>query len=731
MSDDTDVLGLLHPGLQGLVKESGWPSLTDVQRKAIPPLMRGQDCVIEAPTAGGKTEAVLFPSLTRIADQREPPGVRILYLAPLRALLNDLEKRGVRYAQACGLHAFKWHGDVSQKEKVKQLQIPPHLLLTTPESTEAILLRKPQWAQFFATLSVIIIDEAHNFASGDRGHHLQSLLQRLEKGTGTHPQRIALTATIGNPEGMLEWLSGQDRQPGTRVEAGGRQSSRDYRIHFFNEEADHDGMPPEKLSRVRQLVTLAGLLENRRSIVFAPSRKKSEQFASAFARPGQLIRSNLKVRTHHSAVSRFFREEAEAAIRLADEQGIDAIISTSTLELGIDIGELDQVVQLDELVSSSALMQRVGRTGRRPGKAQFFRGLCVGADELLLLTATTQLALDGKCEALRFPHRAFHILAHQIICLALQQHGTTAERIWDTVSDTWCYSGVEPDELNRLIEHMVDQDYLRTDADLLLVGHETERLFLGAGWRRLFAVFESAPLYEVHSGKDQVGTLDASFVETLRLPFNFVLGGRLWTATSLDPKSRILRAKRAKSATAPAWASFGGHDVPYETAQEIGRLLKGASMPRFLDDEALAMLRDLRFMYSQLDWAPGRVRIDATTSEIKVITFAGDKINRTLAKLFQAEGLAGVTSNYRQVKVKSSAEDIERTHGTVSQVIDDVRGKRWSSPQDLEAKVSSVVPRFRFSPFAVCLPTPLYVAAIADEKLDRVGLEAVMDGLHP
>jgi ATP-dependent Lhr-like helicase len=728
MGSDTEVLERLHPGLQRLVIEKGWKGLQPIQRGAIPIILDGHDCVIEAPTAGGKTEAVLFPTLTAVAGMKEPQSVRILYLAPLRALLNDLETRGLHYAGACGLHAFKWHGDVSQKSKIDQLLSPPHLLLTTPESTEAILLRKAGWQKFFETLRFVIIDEAHNFALGDRGHHLLSLLQRLEHGTGTKPQRVALTATVGNPKKMLDWMAGKERSPGLRVRVGGAPPARDYKIHLFNEDADSNDIEPCDLARSRRFRYLASLLPRKKSIVFAGSRKKAEQLAAEFVREGKLDSNTAKVLTHHSAVSRFYREEAEARIRYRYDQGIDAIISTSTLELGIDIGELDQVVQLDSLGSSSALTQRVGRTGRRPGRPQVLRGLCVRSDDLVLLTAAVNLTVKGMVESLKFPRRAFHILAHQILCLSLQQNGVTLERIWETLRGAWCYSLIDPIELEALVEHMVEEDYLRSDGPLFLVGAKTERRFLQAGWRRLFAVFESAPLYEVHSRKIHVGTLDAAFVEPQQLPFNFALGGRLWQALSADPKTRIVRAVPARNATAPAWFSFGGLDVPFETAQEVGRLLVGCEDLDFLDEEAAAMLRDMRWTNSNLGWQPGGFMVAASPSEVKVITFAGDKLNRTLAMLFRAAGNVKASSSYREVTVRSRADAIDRDRAGVEKTLDGLRTGRCRNIREFERTIQSVIGRFPFSPFAACLPDPLLVAALADGSLAFDELQRYIGG---
>ncbi|MGD9159418.1 MAG: DEAD/DEAH box helicase, partial [Desulfobacteraceae bacterium] len=412
---ETSTLPAIHPGLQKIITEKGWKDLSPIQRAAIPIILNGDDCIVEAPTAGGKTEAVLFPVLTHIAH-RKKSSVQILYLAPLRALLNDIELRAEAYAKACGLHSFKWHGDVSQKEKLDELRNPSQLLLTTPESLEAILLRKAGWHCFFADLDVIIIDESHNFASGDRGAHLISLLSRLEKSIHRNPQRIAVTATIGNPEQMLEWLAGTDRKTGKRIHVNSIiEKEKDFEILFFDERNNLDEQP-ETFASYRQFKSLYQLLPLKKSIVFGGSRTNTESLASAINQMNNVkgSKNSVKVRTHHSAVSKYYREEAENLIKLRDsiESGLEAIISTSTLELGIDVGELDQVVQIGALSSSSAFLQRVGRTGRRLNKSQFFRGLCTSEEDLILLSAVVSLGQKGISETIHFPTKAFHLLAH-------------------------------------------------------------------------------------------------------------------------------------------------------------------------------------------------------------------------------------------------------------------------------------------------------------------------------
>ena len=271
---------------------------------------------------------------------------------------------------------------------------------------------------------------------------------------------------------------------------------------------------------------------------------------------------------------------------------------------------------------------------------------------------------------------------------------------------------------------MLQEDYLRWDGPILL-GEQTEKRFLGAGWRRLFAVFDSAPLYEVFHGEAQVGTLDAGFVEGLEVPFNFILAGRPWTATSVDPKSRAVRAKPTRNAEPPRWDSYGGLDVPPETARRGRRgYLGGAVAVPDLGFDAEAAVRQA--IDDALPWRPGQIVVARRGASVLLRTFAGDKINRTLAKLLEAEGLIRVRANYRELRVDHAGNDLDQ----VVPMLEDVRRRLREAPAPatrVSQALALTVRRFPFSPFAQCLPDDLFVAALADERLDAEGAAALLE----
>lgn len=696
----------LHPRLQDHVKNEGWKDLTEIQKLAFDPIFNRKSCIIEAPTSGGKTEAVLFPLLTRMS-QNKSAGFKVLYIAPLKALLNDLALRVIPYAKKCYLEAFKWHGDVNQSDKLQQMNFPSDILLTTPESLEAILLRRANWQMVFSSLETIVIDEAHYFALTERGIHLASLLERIEANMPVSPQRIAVTATIGNPQGLMQWLMGNRERGESLKVLSNTKKERDFKIHYF---MDGGANLQNKLY---------DLLAQKRSIVFERSRSSSEETATRINERNGNTRFPVKVKTHHSSVSKRLREEAESSIKRSSETSLNAIISTSTLELGIDIGELDQVIQIGGLTSAGSFLQRVGRTGRREGRSQFFRGMCADPEDLMLLTGSVSLGIKRISESILLPTKAFHILAHQVICFSLQNMGATADQIWNVLSKAFCFSGITRQEFDSLIAHMLQEDYLRRENNgVLLAGPETEVKFLRANWRRLFAIFDSGPMYNVVDGKKVIGTLDTSFVLMQQLPFVFVLGGQEWDAIKIDHEVQQVSVKKNVTGLPPKWRTLGNFDVPFELAQEIGRILQSDETPDFLDLQAQQILRAERSFYRELGWQEDKwiVQISEESGILYLWTFAGDKINRCINTFLFSQMEADIESDYKRICI-----NIAKTSFLVKDVCSLIAKMKFQSVSDINYHIEQKVGTKWISKFSDCLPEQLAKKTIIEKGMDLPG----------
>ena len=324
----------------------GWTSLRPVQELASHALLDGKNAVILAPTAGGKTEASMFPMLSMLME-REPAGVGLIYIAPIKALLNNQAERLGLYTEMVGLRRFLWHGDVKASDKRKFIKEPAAVLMTTPESLEVMLLssRVPH-AKLFADLRAVVIDEVHALAGSDRGTHLLSVLERIARHTPNDIQRVGLSATVGNPNEILAWLQGTSQRAGCVVDPPKQPSPKDLRVYL------RDTTMAIAQEASRKAV-------GNKSLFFCESRSLAEDIAERLRNRGT------DVFVHHSSVSLEERDAAEERFH----RGTNAsIVCTSTLELGIDVGDLDLVFQANAPSTVSSFLQRMGRTGRRDGQ---------------------------------------------------------------------------------------------------------------------------------------------------------------------------------------------------------------------------------------------------------------------------------------------------------------------------------------------------------------------------
>uniref|UniRef100_UPI00035DA1F1 DEAD/DEAH box helicase n=1 Tax=Nocardiopsis gilva TaxID=280236 RepID=UPI00035DA1F1 len=407
----------LHPALvHHIVNALGWRDLRPLQREAVAPLLDGEDAVLLAPTAGGKTEAAAFPLLSAMEEQRWS-GLSVLYVCPLKALLNNLVPRLEQYAGWLGRRAGLWHGDVRQGARQRLLRQPPDVLLTTPESLDAMLVStKTDHGRLFAGLRAVVVDEVHAFAGDDRGWHLLAVLERLQRIAGGPIQRIGLSATVGNPDELLHWLqgSGHETRPGRVVAPG---------VVLPDASSSQQGAPQEPPpgdieldyvgSTANAATVIAALHRGEKRLVFCDSRATVEELGAALR--GKGVTTFLS----HASLSLDERRRAEAAFAEARDC---VIVATSTLELGIDVGDLDRVIQIDAPGTVASFLQRLGRTGRRSGSPRNCLFLARSHDALLSAAGLLHLWGRNYVEPVTAPPEPRHIVAQQLLALALQEH---------------------------------------------------------------------------------------------------------------------------------------------------------------------------------------------------------------------------------------------------------------------------------------------------------------------
>ena len=512
MTEQPSGFEALAPSVQHHIANSlGWPGLRPLQEVAAAPLVAGQDAILLAPTAGGKTEAATFPLLTRMSTE-DWRGTSVLYVCPLRALLNNLQPRLSSYAQWLGRAAELRHGDTTAGQR-RQLQAqPPDILLTTPESLEAMLVSTVTSPRLqFENLRAVVVDEVHAFAGDDRGWHLQGVLSRLEAIAGRPLQRIGLSATVGNPQELLRWLRGPGRDGDASViDPGGAGKQSDVRLDWVG-----------SLENAAEVISRLHRGEKR--LVFADSRRSVESLTLS------LRERRVETFASHSSLSVDERRRSEQAFAEAQDT---VIVATSTLELGIDVGDLDRCLQIGAPRTVASMLQRLGRTGRRADTSRNMLFLGTHDEEFLRACGLLLLWSEGYVEPIQPPAMPYHVIAQQILGLTLQRRALSRG---DLHHDLQAFGPMRTAEVDQIIDHMLAERFLVQDGELLFVGPAAERRYGGMHFRDVMAVFTAAPQFTVLHGRTEIGLIDPMVLRSEHADsLTITLAGRGWRVTSID-----------------------------------------------------------------------------------------------------------------------------------------------------------------------------------------------------
>jgi len=692
------VFAQFAPRLQeAIVARLGWTSLRPVQELAGEALLAGKNAVVLAPTAGGKTEASMFPTLSNMVTN-QPDGVGAIYVAPIKALLNNQAERLGNYTEMVGLQRFVWHGDTNSHERKTFLKDPCELLMTTPESLEVMLVSQSVDAtKLFRDLRIIVIDEVHAIAGSDRGAHLMSVIERLQQISEHDIQRVGLSATVGNPEQILRWLQGSSQRAGCVVD------------------------PPKKASRRQLLIThradisalafdAARISQGEKSLFFCQSRSLSESVAEFMRRAGT------SVFVHHSAVSREERQLAE----LEFHRGSNAcIVCTSTLELGIDVGDLDKVLQAEAPDSVGSFLQRMGRTGRRDGQAANMTFFCSTADSVLQAIALIELAKEHWVENVSINDRCWPVLIHQLLAMSLASDGISPVDAWNHLSIVPDFRGISREEFDALIQWLIEDNSLILTSGVLILGPQAERRFGRRNFMELYAVFSSPQSYNVHTRDGRpLGTLNQDFVDGLVDGVScFLLGGRAWAVSFVDHNERVVKVESAPRGRQPTWGGFLPQFLGFDLCQKILDVLCAEDSYPYLDRDAATQL-DNRRQQIQGIVQPRVGGIDYINNEIHWHTFAGGRINSTLRY-----ALASIGGDWKilpdNFRIRITADNLAPAEFHLA--LEEIRRPDFWDNEDLWQQIADGLPNYRLSKFQPLMPDWIQREMVGDFLLDVRG----------
>lgn len=668
-----------------------WPALRDVQEKAIPAILAGGDVVISARTAAGKTEAAFLPLLTRCNDRAgSADGFAILYVSPLKALINDQHRRLESLCEGSSVLLHKWHGDVSAEAKARARKRPSGIVLITPESLEALLVRRGgEVSRLFARLDAVVIDELHAFIGTERGMQLQSILNRIEVATGRERiDRIGLSATLGDMSLAAEALRpgggagvtivvGEDEGNGVRLQIRGYVlgGAGEGDPSAVADDGDPLGKSAEPFERSTVPVALAAdlfrFLRGQSNLLFAGSRANVEVYADKLRSMCDEARLPNEFFPHHGNLSKAMREEVE--IRLRDDPRPTTAVATTTLELGIDIGDVETIAQIGPGFSVASLRQRLGRSGRRAGKPATLRMFVVeqpvgrGGDPIdrLQLNLVQSIAMveclrAGWCEPPLPAGLHLSTLIHQVMALVLQTGGVSPPVAWKVLCERGPFQAVDRAIFADLLRCMATPENRlieQSPEGLLMIGENGEKITESY---EFYPVFATEREYRIIHETRTLGTYPLS--SPVARGETIIFAGRRWRVVEIDDRARVITVLPTRAGKLPYFSGGGAaiHDHVVETMRAV---LASVEAYPYLDPVANQLLGEARkaFLDMQLD----RRSIIAHGEGIIIFPWVGTRKLQTLSLALLTRdfktshfGHAVVLQECRVESVMETLEDI-------------------------------------------------------------------------
>lgn len=607
------------PFVQDFIYRHRWEDLRPIQVAAGDVILHtDENLLLTASTASGKTEAAFFPILSQFS-QDPPQSVGCLYIGPLKALINDQFLRLQELCDEGGIPVWHWHGDVSQSHKAKLMRHPSGILQITPESLEAMLLHKHMAIpKLFGDLRYIVIDEVHSLLRGDRGGQTLCLIERLGRLAGVNPRRIGLSATMGDPEKTGAFLSlGTGRKTLIpQVKAPGVKWRLSLEHFYVKDTQAGDGRTDIEASPVLDAKTDAAPLQadpglgyvfehtrGKKCLVFVNSREECEGVTTTLRQYCELRHEPDRFLIHHGNLSASYRESAEELMK--DEAHNLTVVTTATLELGIDIGRLERAFQIDAPWMVSSFLQRLGRTGRRNLPPEMW--FVIREDEpeiramlpatipwkLLQAIALVQLYLEGRwVEPPRLDRLPYSLLYHQTMSILGSCGEMSPQALAERVLSLHYFHRITQDDYRTLLHHLLQQDHLQqTERGGLIVGLAGERILNSF---KFYGVFQESEEYTVRNESQELGTV----VAPPPLGEKIALAGHVWRVLEVDRKRHLIYCELVKGKV-PAYFGECPGDIHTRVLERMRQVLREDRSYPYLMKNAVARLQQARYTARQ------------------------------------------------------------------------------------------------------------------------------------
>lgn len=631
--------------LQEYIHDNRWESFRDIQLRTYDLFLNGDSHIlISAGTSSGKTEAAMFPIIKSLYEDKSE-GFGALYIGPLKALIEDQFERLEPILRDSDIAVTEWHGDVGDHKKKHSLDNPSGILQITPESLQNIISNKSErLVQLFSGLRFVIIDEVHAFMTSDRGFQLLCCLERIERITGCRPRRMGLSATISDPKPACRWLSantGIDTEAVIDDASGQREIEVKYNMFPVENEDDPD---LRKKAVTRYYRQLYGDICGRSCIIFANSRDSAEKTAHSLIVMSNRDNKSGTIFIHHGSISRELRANAEQMLKNKEKK--IAVVATVTLELGIDVGNLDRIIQIGTPFTCSSMVQRMGRSGRRDGHQHMIiyynedrSKFWINPDKINLdfikCLATVELVLNEKwVESTQCPKLPFGLLFHQTIQYLKSGIGCKFRELADEVLSLYPFENIDSEDYRILLKHMLRNEFLyKMEDGTYLLGTKGENLAFN---REFCAVFSVGKEIEITFKGKSIGSIQ-------HIPSKgdlIQLAGRIWSVTDVSPKDYRAEVVESDGTVSTPWSSsIPGTDT--RVLREMRKILLSENELPYLDDNARICLDDCRSKASEEGLSDTFI---PTSNGYRIYPWIGSKQFDTLKRILsQMPGIGSIS----------------------------------------------------------------------------------------
>jgi ATP-dependent Lhr-like helicase len=628
---------LLSEPIRKFIRDKGWEQLRPIQTAAIAKILASDDnFILASRTASGKTEAAFLPILSKV--NFNDSGVQVLYISPLIALINDQFYRIEELCKNLDVTVTKWHGEANKTLKERLIKQPNGIVLITPESLEAMFVNKPyNVKQLFSNLKYVVIDEIHSFIGTDRGIQLKSILSRLQKVNSKSFSIVGLSATIGDYDEAKKF-TGDELKTKVLLDRTAKEINALFR-YFKNK---NEELPLELLK------DLYIETKDNKVLIFPNSRGRAEEVAVKLRKISDRVKGHPNYFSHHSSVDREVREYVEYFAKSNNRQNF-CISCTSTLELGIDIGTVDEVVQIDATHSIASLIQRVGRSGRKEGESSNLYLYATNEWSLLQSIACWLLYKEGFIEPPQKNEKPYDILVHQALSITKGHSGIRLTELINQLKENASFKQIELSEIDEILKHLIEIDFLEKLQHEVIIGVEGEKL---VNSRDFYSVFKTEENFKVVNAGNTIGEIP--FSPQIIEDENILLSAKIWKIKFVDHKANKIEVISTKDGKKPMFFG-GGATIHQRIREKMFEVLYTKTDYDFLDqpscDETEILRKDFS-VFNITDLQSDRPLLTAE-KHLQLFTFTGTRINRTIQLLLNIVGIKNTLDD------SSSSFDIE------------------------------------------------------------------------